>query len=487
MSVKNIETVFEKLYKAITIFALSCLITPFTYMLFFQTLGLNIVLTFITPLFLLTLGYFIQAAFGKITKVKRKKEDMAYEGFTKFFDVKNAALPIVICVVIAFVLFNIVTGYMKYRFEVGIDLTYDRDSLYPYMMLMMSAAIMIIGVVMWFYPYSRIISLRTMFVYFALFSAVFIFTFSAQWISTICMILFVLCALIILNQSNIIRTINLTKVGVATSRVRLYNIGTVFLFIGAVICTLIVVASILVGLTVVFQFLFYLTLGAMFNTDGMVDGTHVADSIGDASFNISLLNMSSDNGAVHALWYLFILIVVLLIISLIFIKSIRKVFKSISDFFGALINNIISLFTDMFFFFSMKNPDIDYINYKDEEIDVDKVEAKIKMQEFSKKRYSYREYTTKFNSLKTINEKYIFAYQSLIECWQNMDFSLRDADTPRQIRDKVLARTTIEEVPDITAIFEQYHYGNTGNDIEFDAETLNRIAVMNKLIEKYYD
>ena len=484
---KNIETVFEKIYKAVALFALSCLITPFVYMLFFQMLGLNIILTFITPICLLSLGYFIQAAFGKMTKVKRKKEDTAYEGFTKFFDIKNAALPIVICVVIAFVLFNVVIGYMKYRFEIGIDLTYDRDSLYPYLMLLMSAVIMIIGVVMWFYPYSRIISLRTMFVYFVLFCVVFIFTFSTQWISTICMILFVLCALIILNQTNIIRTISLTKIGVVTPKVRLYNIGTVFLFIGAVICTLIVVASILVGLTVVVQFLFYLMLGALFKGD-VVEGSQMAESIGEASFNISLLSMSSENGAVYALWYLFILIVVLLIISLIFIKSIRKVFKSIGDFFGALINNIISLFTDMFFFFSMKNPDVEvgYINYRDEEMDVDKVEAKIKMQEFTKKRYSYREYTNKFNSLKTVNEKYIFAYQSLIECWRSMDFSLRTADTPRQIRDKVLARTTIEDVPDITAIFEQYHYGGK-TDIEYDAETLPRIAIMNMLIEKYYD
>ena len=485
---KNIETVFEKLYKTVTIFALACLITPFVYALFFQMLGLNIVLTFITPMFLLTAGYFIQAAFGKITKVKRKKQDLAYESNTKFFNMKDAALPITICVVIAFVLFNVVTGYMKFRFETGIDLTYDRDSLYPYMMLFMGSAIMIAGVVMWFYPYNRIISLRSLFVYFVLFAIGFIFTFNTQWISTLCLVLFVLCALIILNQSNIIKTISLTKVGVVTPNVRLYNIGIVFLFIGAVICTLIVVAAILVGLTVVVQFLFFVTLGAIFNDGSGVEGTHIAESIGEASFDISLLNMSSDNGAVHALWYLFILIVVLLILSLIFIKSIRKVFKSISDFFGSLINNIISLFTDMFFFFSMKNPDveIDYINYRDEEIDVDKISAKIKMQEFSKKRYSYREYTAKFNSLKTVNEKYVFAYQSLIECWRSMDFSIRDSDTPRQIRDKVLARTTIDEVPDITSIFEEYHYSGK-TDVEYNAETLPKIAIMNILIEKYYD
>lgn len=484
--IKSNEYIFNKIYKAIALFAVSCVITPITYLLFFNMLGLNVFIAFIIPLLLLMLGYFIQAGFAKIRKIKRKPQDLSYESNTKYFSMKDATLPITLCFVISIVAFNIVIAYLKYRVEVGIDLSYDRDSLYPYIMLFISSAIMIIGVVMWFYPYSRIISMRSMFVYFCLFVIIFLYTFVMPFISTLCMILFMLCSLIILNQSNIIKTIGRTKFGVVTTRVRLYNAGTIVLFIAAALGILVVVAAMLVGVTVIVQFLFPILLAVMFNDDS-VPNDFIPESSGGATFDVSLFGFASNSFGIHALWYLFILIVISTLICLIFIRQIKNVFKSIGDFFGRLINNIVDLFMDIFFFFSLdpRSDTFEFTNYKDEELDIDKTSAKIKMQEFSKKRYSYKDYTNKFNSFKTLNEKYIFAYQTLVGFWGDMDFSLKKSDTPRQIENKLLARTTIDQVPDITRIFENYHYGEM-RDSGNNSDTLAKVIAMNKLIEKYY-
>lgn len=486
MTVIN-EKIFNKIYKFITLVAMSCVITPFSYMIFFRALNINGIISFITSMLLLMLGYLLQSIYGKIVNINLKSQDLSYESNTKFFNIKNAALPITICVIVSIVLFNIIIGYLKYRTEVGIDLVYDQYSLHPYVMMLMALTIMIIGVVMWFYPYNRIISVRSMFVYFCLFVIAFIFPWSSQWIATLSFILFMICALVILNQSYIIKAINLTKIGVVTTRVRLYNIGIVALFFVAVICVLIVVASILVGLSVVFKFLLFLILGTIFRDDGFVDETTIGDEIGAAVFDMSLMNMSGNNITIHALWYLFILLIIGFILSLIFIKKIRVIFKSIGDFFGYLINNIISLFTDVFSFFT-KNDKVEsdeYINYKDEEIDIDKISAKIKMREFSNKKYTYKDYSNDFNTLKTFDEKYKFAYQTLVKCWNDMNFSLRTSDTPRQIKEKLLARTTIDDLNDITQTFEIYQYSDF--NMEINIGTLTQLDQMNKLIAKYYD
>lgn len=486
MTVIN-EKMFNKIYKFITLVAMSCVITPFAYMMFFRMLNINAVIALFAPMLLLMTGYLIQSIFGKIAKVKRKTQDLGYESNTKFFSIKNAALPITICVIISIVLFNIIIGYLKYRAEAGIDLIYDKYSLYPYVMMLMASTIMITGIVMWFYPYNRIISFRSMFVYFCLFVIAFIISWSFQWIATLSLILFMLCALVILNQSYIIKAINLTKIGVVTTRVRLYNIGTVALFVVAVMCALIVVASILVGVSVVFKFLFYLILGTIFMDDGSVNENTIGNEIGSAVFDMPLMNMSGNDVAIHALWYLFIFLIIGTILSLILLKKIRKIFKSIGDFFGYLINNIISLFTDMFSFFAKSDRDegYEYINYKDEEIDIDKISAKIKMREFNNKRYTYKDYTNDFNAMKSLNEKYKFAYQTLVKCWNDMNFSLRESDTPRQIKEKLLARTTIEDLNDITQMFELYHYSDF--NMEINTKTLIQLEEMNKLIAKYYD
>ena len=485
---QKIEILFDKIYKVIAVFALSCLITPFANLVFFQD-GVSPILVFILPLMLLTIGYFIQATFAKITKIKRQQQDLSYESNTKYFSITQSALPIAICIGLSIFLYKAVVEYMKYRVVAGIDLMFDLYSVYPFTMMCVGSIIMIMGVVAWFYPYNRMLSMRNLFVYFSLFLIGFgftIFVYEDQFVSTICMIMFLLCALIILNQSSILRTIKSTKIGIATAHVRLYNAGTVILFILAVLASLIFVASILVGLTVVGMFLLYLALGVAFrDPNDYIAQERAVDGIIAPSSDVTVLGLSFGSGYLHALWYLFVLIVVVTILLLIFRGKINKVLKTIRDFFGALINNIISLLTDVFFFFSKGDRDeiIEYVNYRDEELDVDKISAKLKMQEFSKKRYSYKDYTNKFNSMRTVSEKYKFAYQTLVDCWGNIDFSLRGSDTPRQIKDKVLARTTINEIPEITAIFEQYHYGN----IETDSDIVSKLIVMNKLIEKYYD
>ena len=490
---QKIENLFDKIYKAISLFALSCLITPFMYIIGFDRFRLSRGIAFVLALVLLIIGYFVQAGFAKITRIKRKQQDLSYESNTKYFSITQAALPIVICVGISIVLYRAAVAYLRYRVELGIDLDYDPYSVFPFVMMAMGSIIMIIGVIAWFYPYNRILSMRSLFTYFSLLLMAFIFPFSVQSISTFCMILFVLCALIILNQSNILRTISLTKIGIATARVRLYNAGTVMLFIIAVLVVLIFVASILVGLTVVVQFLLFLTFGIMFTDVSTFENSErtVEDVTNGSLMELMTLGLGIDRITIHALWYLFIFIVVATTLALLSMRKMKAILKTISDFFGALINNIISLFTDMFFFFSKGDRDdsIEYVNYRDEESDIDKFAAKVKMQEFSRKKYSYKDYTNKFNSMRTVQEKYTYAYQTLVDCWGNIDFSLRGSDTPREIEGKVLARTTINEVPEITQIFEQYHYGNMNFSagIETDPKILNQLSAMNKLIEKYYD
>jgi len=470
---------FEALYKFFAVNAVALTIAPYAYLLFFANIA-SPVTSFLFTVLLMWFGYGLQAVYGGIAKVKREEGGPAYEKGVRYFKPKHAVLTITAVVLLSTIAYSATHAYLRYLVEIGQLLFYDPDSLMPFIAMFVVLAPMYAGIVTWFYPYDRIVSSKTIFVFLAAHLISLILSFVFPVFTTLCFILFLLSALVIFNQSYLIQLVDKSKIGLLTPQMRFYNIALVCIALLAVSVTMLFVVVVVIGVVILFRILLYFTLASVLRDDSTVyqKAETVAESAGGEIFSDFLGIKGGSN--MQFIFALFCMLVFAVILFFIFIRKVN-IIKIVGNFLNALYANLIEFFTNLFYFNRTVTSKVEYTDYTDDERQVTAQTYRQRSSQEFKPRKTYRDFMHKLNSYKTHPEKLNYAYNTLVTFWNGMEFMIRPSDTPRQIRDKVVSRSEIKNMDGITELFERVKYAGQS---EVDDGILEEMCAM---IRKYYD
>nr|MBQ4319228.1 DUF4129 domain-containing protein [Clostridia bacterium] len=398
----------------------------------------------------------------------------------RYFKPKSAVLTITAVVLLSTIAFSATHAYLRYQVEIGRLLFYDPDSLTPFIAMFVVLAPMYAGIVTWFYPYDRIISSKTIFVFLAAHLISLILSFVFPVFTTVCFILFLLSALVIFNQSYLIQLVDKSKIGLLTPQMRFYNIALVCLALLAVSVTMLFVVVVVIGVVILFRILLYFTLASILRDESSSyqKAETVAESAGGEIFSGFLEIEGGSN-----MQFIFALFCMLIFALIFFFSIIRKVnlIKIIGNFLNALYSNILAFLTNLFYFNRTVTSKVEYTDYTDDERQVTTQSYRARNEQNFKPRKTYRDFMHKLNACKSHSEKLTYAYNTLVTFWNGMDFRIRPSDTPREICNKVVSRSEIKNVDGITSLFERVRYAGQS---EVDDGILEEMCAM---IKKYYD
>ena len=471
---------FEALYKFFAVNAVALTVAPYCYLFFFMGLGVNPVFSFLFTVLLMWFGYGLQAVYSSITKVKREEGGAAYERGVRYFKPKAAVLTITAVVLLSTIAYSATHAYLRHLVDIGRLLFYDPDSLAPIIAMAVVLAPMYAGIVTWFYPYDRIVSSKTIFVFLAAHLISLILSFVFPVFTTVCFILFLLSALVIFNQSYLIQLVDKSKIGLLTPQMRFYNIALVCIALIAVSVTMLFVVTVVIGIVILFRILLYFTLASVLRDDSTVyqKAETVAESAGGEIFS-DFLGISG-GANMQFIFAVFCMLVFAVILFFIFIRKVNIV-KIIGRFLNVLYSNIIEFLTNLFYFNRTVTSKVEYTDYTDDERQVTTQTYRASSQQTFKPRRTYRDFMHRLNSLKTHPEKLTYAYNTLVTFWTGMEFMIRPSDTPREIRDKVKSRSEIKNVDEMTELFERVKYAG---DSDVDNGLLEEMCA---ILRRYYD
>jgi hypothetical protein len=477
---------FERLYKFLACAAIVIITEPLIYTIIYPTIGgLALPLAIVGVPVLFALGYAVQALFGAVTGIKRGSATQAYEKLAQYFRFAEAALPLTLCAVAGIAATNAVSGYMRMRYETGIDHLYDKWSVIPFAAGIICAAFIAVGVVSWFYPYSRLISMRSMFACFVLVLADFALNIAfglTQDFLVACAALFILFSAVVMNQSHIVGVINATGTGVVTPRVRFYNLLAVGIVCILVAAAMPIILTVLVGLAVLGKMILFFILRGIF---GVSEETQYEQAeVQGSEFGASMFGGIGDLGGASVAKNYFTIFMILLLAVLLFLILIRRknLFKVIYNFINNLFANIMDFLANIFEFNRFSTEKFALSDYRDVETKTDKKAIR----EFTaaiRPARSYREFERRLESILEARARLMFAYNELVRCWSEKNIGLNISDTPAEIEQKVLAAVSGTDAEVITRAFETVKYAE--RDLP-GSESTRLVAAMCAQIKRAY-
>ncbi|MBQ8509275.1 MAG: hypothetical protein IJ493_05135 [Clostridia bacterium] len=413
---------------------------------------------YVIPLLSFAAGYAVQGLV-LLAFPKKRTNDYAYESTQKYFDRPRAAPALILAVIAA-----LISKDMFFQFFLSLvregkfEGTMDSYSLQPFLcafVLFISAAA---GSVIQFMPYHRIMSYRGIIVCSCITVVLVIVSGFSQFIG-VCYAVYICCAVIIANQSHIMRAYQSLTVTKITPSARMYNLRTILLALlicaGACAMAYIFVA----GLWRILEMLFLFVLYTLLRDRGGATGEHQYpsySSMGEMSNNDSFIGIFQIVGAV--------LMIGLLLIFLIFGRTMT--FRGFLDGLKRWFNSFIASFmsTEVY----EKSPEI---NYRDT-VETVAVPKKSRVQRaMSRGRLTLHDFNSELSSLKSMEEKLEYSYAVILSLLSDMNLDLRVSDTPRELSHKIENGTTFGQIGVLTDIIERIKYADRPADGE-DAERL---------------
>lgn len=480
--------IFDRINMAITLIAISMVIAPYMYILTFFNFSYPALVSLCLVLAAVFAGYSLQWIFGTVTRIRRIADYNAYDNIENFFKPHQALLTFIIAFITGIMIKNAVTNYLKYRFEIGLENSFDKYTLIPAAIAVLSAAAIIIGIVIWFYPFGRIISLKTVIPYVAVFFINFMLTLVyggvSQSFSTLCLFIYIICAFILLNQNNIQRTFKVTKTVKITAAARLYNLSLILIVILGLTAVLIVTISFTVGISAIIKIVMFFILSSVFREEEVLEEASViAKSFNDSVFS-GLIDSLDVNGNISKLFFLLFFVIIIGIMVFFIISRRREVWLSIKNFFSVLLNNIIDFILNVINLNRSDRETYTILDYRDEEMKMDESSVKEYNPQKNLKKNSFRDFMARLNTIQNENDKLQFAYSVLTESWKKENFGISSSDTPREIKVKILYKSEESEIGDITEVFEIIKYAEMKVD---NNRSKNALDTMCRLLQRYFD
>ncbi len=479
---------YNMICKFLSVIAVSSVIAEVLYLLF----GYTAFLMWPILLLLCGIGYAMQAIYGKITghRVGLREgytDETGYEGADNAFKPLYAAGPLTVAAIASLLLYKPFDALFLAITKMIPGMIYSENSLFPIIMVIAAFIGFGSGIVLWFFPAHRIISMRTMLAFLPVMFAVFLLAiFSGRQTGpmAVFLIVFALCSMNVLNQIHIQRKVNDTLTAI-NKRGRVYNFKLILFVMLIAVVVVTVVLAIDVGVSKIFGFLSILAIVTTLNDR--------AEQSGDLSQYDNAQNASSEldnifgKGAPFGEKLLFILSILLFIGGIIFyITRASNVTKRFIMRVKEWFRELFLFFMDAWHYNGAGDEDSGYglQNYKDEEIKLQNADINEYGRKAQPNAYSYRDFLSKLNSFETTTERIRFAYVTMMSVYRSRGMGNRVTETPRETRKRILSRTNETAIKSATDAIETVDY--IEKELPED-EGKRAILDMCGVIEKHYN
>lgn len=479
---------FDGLYQLLAIAAVSMAAAPYFYLFLVHQTPLPWLIALLSSIALLYAGYGLQALTGRFVGASTSRERVrAYEDTVRRFQPAQACIPLTLEAVLALSTIPLIkNGYRAYAAATP-GVAYDPKSLLPYLAAAGIGAALVLGTVLWFYPYHRIFSVQTILPWGIAFLICYLLHFLLGGISgvflAVCLLLFALLFLLLLNQDYVIRAMDRAGTGCVTGEILKFNSSLVgvltvlfLLFFG--------IASVLLGgLTVLGRMLLVAVRDAGSSSgDEYRDWEEKMDSFvgmtfGDTEGGAFLLGQDAMKGAL----FLFLFFAVVALGLFLLFRFRKKAWHAFLAFIKHAVAELLHFFrtaADLWNGALIEQPE--------EKTADDYVDVRVQMEEQSDHRISQsvpRNYRSVLASLDTSEEKVRYLYRLLLVRWGGY-LTIRPSDTPKEIYAKVSARLSGRYLQQITDLFERFRYADR-RAIPDDAEAESGILQMCEMLDAY--
>lgn len=398
---------------------------------------------------LISIWFFIALILQKIilTALGVKRQfDYSWEGSSINFRPKYA-LPVVGIFIISVPLtYRVFFEYFRQMMLAGKLSSFDQYSIQPFICIIACAIMAAVGILVPFYHYSSLMSLKRVLTC----TAVGFLLLCLSGFPTrvgVCYGGYMLCAALILNQSCIMHSASASTVTKLNDRQRFYDMRMtlLWLFGGAVFGLF---AFMFVGgVWYMIKFLIFMILWTIIHADAgehekINDRVDIDDSVFNSSYAVAMV-----------LEAIIILIGVLLLVVFMRSGAVQAILSAIKSFF----ESFIALFMGREPYQSERE-----INYLDETetIAYETGRTRSAFALSGKRRLTYREFCGELNSLKTDEERLTFSYVIMIGLLHDLNPSLSDTDTPRELAGKIKTSMTFDGIDGITETIELVSYAD---------------------------
>lgn len=416
--------------------------------------------SFYLGLFMLTLlatfggfmfGFLLQGLLFFITGNTRRNE-YSWEDTTRYFKF-GAALPmLIVCVVTGFAFFGLFDAYCRELMMRGILWQYDGYSLFPIMMSSSWLIASVLGVYLQFFPYNRIVTFER--IGFCTAVSLFCVLLSAGFpLVSIFFIIYAISAIIIMNQSHIVRTYNTVTVMRINTSTRLYNMRITLLVLllatlgGAGVYICVQGLYFLVRLIIYFAIFSIMRLGEFAQTSPEQAVQQMNDSVfgNDSDMNI---------------FYLFGFIV----IAGVFLTLLVAARYGIIQSFLEAINRWFRQFIAFFMGGDEEYSESEEINFRDVVTRISDKKTPNKNGFRMPEKLTQREFERRLASMPDHNERLSYAYFIMLNLMSSLAPTLKKSDTPRELAVKINSSVSNDYIDEATELIELIKYAETSSD-----------------------
>ncbi|MBR4880635.1 MAG: hypothetical protein IKU19_01805 [Clostridia bacterium] len=437
----------------------------------------DLIFSFAGPILFIVLGYLLQSFVGWVTKYKRK--DIRFDGGVKYIDLSACILSVVLC---AMTVIPMTALYRLYR--ISVDEFIDPYALYLYIPPIISAAMMILGVILWFLPYHKLIYTESVFGYGALYLICYIISiiFGVSLIPiTVAFALFIGIFFTVSNLGCIDESLSASKFRVPSNNFRSYNLKLTLKHYGVTLIAAVLIFSLLVLLFGMIQPDIDLDPhGATQEEDRLVpDEFEAVEGVAMDGFWATLFAVKDAEGMSGIMKVsMFIVVGAFLVLVLWWIYR-KHLLKRFFYFVKLFFTSIGEFFEALLMLFEGKNDIPLPESYTDKEVDIDCV---IQYREYKiKEELTRQSFEITLEAKETLEEKYAYAYSVYTKLVRGHRYGIKPSDTPRVLTAKLSAARK-PELERATPVFEDIRYRTVSPDKTLCEAELDKLVGMVKQI-----
>lgn len=479
---------FDGFYQLLAIAAVSMAAAPYFYLFLVRQVPLPWLIALLSSAALLYAGYGLQALTGRFVGTSMRRERVrAYEDTVRRFQPAQACIPLMLEAVLSILALSLIkNGYRAYAMATP-GVAYDPKSLLPYLAAAGICAALMLGTVLWFYPYHRIFSVQTILPWGISFLICYLLHFLFGGISgvflAVCLLLFALLFLLLLNQDYVIRAMDRAGTGSVTGEILKFNTSLVGV-LTALFLLLFGIASVLLGgLTVLGRMLLFAIRDAgtssgdeYRNWEEKLD-SFVGMTFGDTEGSAFMLGQDAMKGAL----FLFLFFAVVALGLFLLFRFRRQAWHAFRAWIKRAVAELLHFFRTAL---DLWNGAL--IEKPEKKTADDYVDVRVQMEEQSDRPIPQsvpRNYRSVLASLDTSEEKVRYLYRLLLVRWGGY-LTIHPSDTPQEIYAKVSARLSGRYLHQITDLFERFRYADR-SAIPDDAEAEAGIMQMCEMLDAY--
>lgn len=456
--------------KSLSVASVILVIIPFIYSIASPKTSGQRAFYILLPAGLVISGYFIQAFAGRVFNFERSNEDIELDGKMQYLSVPEATPPVIICLMFSIPVHLIIRMIRKAN-EGKVDLM----SLDLYIIPLFFSLVMIIGAVLWFYPYHQITRLDNGLIFglgFAADTAAVIFYSEGRNILIVCFLLFLLTFFLGCNIRSVEISLSRAKFKPQEEAFRKANIAFTVRRFFVILAAAAIIFSVI---TLIYNGIFYIKKD--------VDEAQ-KEIIDDNDYNYELITNEKEEYDSESRSFLskalfrdepseFGIFCGIVVVSASAVLSIYLIYRKhpASRFFRFL-NNIRRIFAKFFslLFYSKESSEPELSSAIEKILPIDEKTSDIKTQETFV--ISAPRFYSELEKRKDICDRYAFAYAVYAELLTKTKYGILKSDTPREITGKLITYPDFE-LETLTPIYEEIRYQMEKTNMDITEDKLN--------------